>query len=427
MEKVKKKTYKVHSQINKKNWNFSVIIPIYNTEQYLDEAIQSIINQSLSFRENIQLILVNDGSSDSSGIVCKKYLEKYPNNIIYIEQDNSGVSQARNLGMKYASGTYTNFLDSDDYLDINIFREVNNFILNHKDCNVIALNIENFEEAHGSWISKDYFAETKIIDLQKEPEFIHLSSAASFIKTSVAKRHIFNKNLKILEDAQFLYSIFRDNKKCGVISDKYSYWHRVRNANNSATQSICYDETIKSLLNYLFNDLITLYKKKYDKIPKFLQSMFVTELNYYVLSNIHHTNYNATEKKEVIELFSRVIDNVDIDYINTLTFINDYEKKRYKFLKRYPNKLFDPKVYDNYSVDDSTFIAKILKYINRIVLFLPKLLYRFIFYKTIKNINTLQNRISCQEEDINKLKSEIKQLKKIVKSPNEEFNMRKEN
>ena len=85
-------------------YKFSVVIPIYNVEKYLEETIESIINQSIGFEENIQIILVNDGSPDNSEEICLKYKEMYPDNILYIKKENGGVSSARNTGLKKVSG-----------------------------------------------------------------------------------------------------------------------------------------------------------------------------------------------------------------------------------------------------------------------------------------------------------------------------------
>lgn len=95
-------------------FKFSVIIPVYNVENYLEETIQSVIHQTIGFKKNIQIILVNDGSPDDSGKICEKYQREYPDNIVYVEQKNAGVSAARNNGLKYAEGEIINFLDSDD-------------------------------------------------------------------------------------------------------------------------------------------------------------------------------------------------------------------------------------------------------------------------------------------------------------------------
>jgi len=90
----------------KKNFKFSVIIPIYNVEEYLEETINSVINQTIGFEENIQLILINDGSPDNSEEICLKYKELYPDNVIYYKQKNSGVSSARNKGIELAIGEF---------------------------------------------------------------------------------------------------------------------------------------------------------------------------------------------------------------------------------------------------------------------------------------------------------------------------------
>ena len=108
-------------------YKFSVVIPVYNVENYLEDTIGSIINQDIGFEDNIQLILVNDGSSDGSGEICREFEANYPDNIQYYEQANKGVSAARNLGAGYAKGKYINFMDSDDLWSENAFSEVWNF------------------------------------------------------------------------------------------------------------------------------------------------------------------------------------------------------------------------------------------------------------------------------------------------------------
>lgn len=95
----------------KENPLVSIIVPVYNTVEYVEECILSILSQSY---KNIELILVNDGSIDGSGDICKKF-EHLPN-VIYIEQDNNGTTAARKQGVKMAKGEWLLFVDSDDYL-----------------------------------------------------------------------------------------------------------------------------------------------------------------------------------------------------------------------------------------------------------------------------------------------------------------------
>ena len=106
---------------------FSIITAFYNTELYLAECIDSVINQSLDFKKNVQLILVDDGSSDDSTEIALKYRDLYPENIILLSQENKGPSSARNLGLEYATGKYVNFLDSDDKLELNALENVLTF------------------------------------------------------------------------------------------------------------------------------------------------------------------------------------------------------------------------------------------------------------------------------------------------------------
>ena len=101
-------------EISNYQFKFSIIMAVYNVENYLNEAIDSIINQSIGFEENVQLILVDDGSIDKSKDIAKDYESKYPNNIIFLSKENAGQASARNLGLKHAKGKYLNFLDSDE-------------------------------------------------------------------------------------------------------------------------------------------------------------------------------------------------------------------------------------------------------------------------------------------------------------------------
>ena len=95
----------------------SIIIPVYNVENVLNHCIDSILAQTY---DNIEIILVNDGSKDKSGELCDEYARKY-NNVYSFHKDNGGQSSARNLGLLYAKGDYIGFVDSDDYIDKNMY------------------------------------------------------------------------------------------------------------------------------------------------------------------------------------------------------------------------------------------------------------------------------------------------------------------
>ena len=98
----------------------SVIIPVYNVEEFLNECVDSVLDQSINnmeltdgYERNLQILLIDDGSTDESAIIAKKYAEKYEN-VEYIYEENQGLGHARNYGCEFAEGDYIIFLDSDD-------------------------------------------------------------------------------------------------------------------------------------------------------------------------------------------------------------------------------------------------------------------------------------------------------------------------
>ena len=99
----------------------SVIVPFYNVENYIEKCLNSLVNQTL---EEIQIILVNDGSKDKSVDIVKDFLNRYPEKILYLEKENGGLSDARNFGIPYAKGEYIAFLDSDDYVEKDIYENM---------------------------------------------------------------------------------------------------------------------------------------------------------------------------------------------------------------------------------------------------------------------------------------------------------------
>lgn len=100
----------------------TVIVPVYNIEKYLAQCLDSLFNQT---HKNIEVILVNDGSTDNSINIINKYKEKN-SNLVYLEQDNKGVSEARNLALKHAKGEYVLYIDSDDYIEEDMIESLYN-------------------------------------------------------------------------------------------------------------------------------------------------------------------------------------------------------------------------------------------------------------------------------------------------------------
>ncbi|MBQ3494323.1 MAG: glycosyltransferase [Clostridia bacterium] len=113
-----------------KNYKLSVVVPVFNTEEFLDECILSVVNQDYA---NWEMLLVDDGSSDKSLEICKKYEQQYPGKIFAFGTSNKGVSHARNVALEKMTGDYVVFLDSDDYIKYNTFFSDINKTVNQKE------------------------------------------------------------------------------------------------------------------------------------------------------------------------------------------------------------------------------------------------------------------------------------------------------
>lgn len=119
----------------------SIIIPVYNTEKHLKKCFDSIINQNNS---EIEVVVVNDGSTDNSEVIIKEYISKYKDVFTYYKKDNTGVSDTRNFGVEKASGKYIMFLDSDDYIDKKLYDNINKYI--DEDIELIKYKMQRVDE-----------------------------------------------------------------------------------------------------------------------------------------------------------------------------------------------------------------------------------------------------------------------------------------
>ena len=264
----------------KNKYIFSVIMPIYNTEKYLRDSIDSVINQSIGFTDNIQLILVNDGSTDSSHSICLEYKSRFPENIIYIRQENLGAAQARNAGIPFIAGSYVNFFDSDDIWNEDAFEKAYAFFIKHKDSTDVVSCVQNlFEAKSGAHVLNDKFKEgSRIIDIHDTPHYIQLSTTSSFITATTAARHRFDPQLSIGEDAKFITEVILEKENYGVLADA-QYNIRKRIARDSVTQNPPVTKYTKTIDNY-YKYLPELSTEKYGKIIPYIQYVMINGLKH---------------------------------------------------------------------------------------------------------------------------------------------------
>ena len=207
---------------------FSIVTAVYNVEKYLEECIESVIGQDYDLSK-VQMILVDDGSTDGSGAICDSYAERYPQLVRAVHKKNGGVSSARNEGLRLAEGEYVNFLDPDDMLSGNSLKEAERFLLRHgEEVDMAAMPVYFFGARKGEHpLNYKFKKGSRVIDLAEELDAaqVHLNSA--FTKRSALKDIRFDECLKWSEDEKVCLQALRRRQKLGVIAGA-SYHYRKR-------------------------------------------------------------------------------------------------------------------------------------------------------------------------------------------------------
>lgn len=330
-------TEKKEENVESRNFAFSVVMAIYNVEEYLNESIDSIINQSLDFKRHIQLILVNDGSRDSSLKIALDYQKEYPNNITVIDKENGGVASARNIGLELAEGDYINFMDSDDRISPNAFEEVYNFFKKHDsdDYDMVSIPVFFFDSRTGPHYLNYKFEESKedIVDLKETPDFYQIYSHSVFIKKEAVGENRFDSRLINMEDALFVNKIMLNKMKYGLVKNT-SYLYRKRYGDGSilakASQNKDYFTT---RLKYLYMELIDYYNENLGYLPEFIQNIFIYDLRFMVEIEDIDEILDEGEKVEFWSYMSEILSHIDEKLIENHRSAPIYAKSFLLYIK----------------------------------------------------------------------------------------------
>lgn len=329
---------------NEHKFLFSVIMPIYNVEDYIEEAILSLVNQTIGF-DKIQIIMINDGSPDNSEAVCLKYKEQYPDNIVYKKIPNGGVSNARNTAFQYVDAKYITFLDPDDKWELSSFENAYKFFEEHYDeIDVLASRIKFFEGCN-YFHSLDYKFQngTRIFDLENKEELFSIQPTAktTFIKSDALGDIRFDSRLKIGEEFVFINKIMLKKKKLGLICESL-YFYRRRNQGDSSSSNRILDKSfyINSLV-YYHMELMKYCEEMYGEVILYVQSMIAYDLFWRIGYDHYLKVLDEKEQREYFELAKILLGKID-DYI---LLNNPKHKTMYKrneaFKIKYGKELFE--------------------------------------------------------------------------------------
>ncbi len=295
-------------------YKISVVIPVYNCEEYLDSCIESLMKQTMPCRD-FQVVYVNDGSSDNGGEICRLHSEKYPN-VTYFEKENGGVSSARNKGMELAEGKYIVFLDADDTLSKETLQTLYGFFEKHYDeTDLVTYKIIPYWEDKRFALHPRYniLKETGIYDLTDETYcYIAQTTMNICVKNRRENNILFDTALKFHEDQKFCYDVLKEKMTLGYCAEpEYLYLRRP----GSATSS-------RSYAYYIFEDTMAMWEEMFGEykgfVPPYLQALFLNDINWKSVQDIllpyHYPEAEFNKAVErIISLIKRIDDSVIIN------------------------------------------------------------------------------------------------------------------
>lgn len=244
----------------------SIIIPVYNVEKYLPECIESVLHQTY---KNLQIILVDDGSTDSSGSICERYSEE-DDRIFVLHKKNGGLSDARNAGLSRATGEYIYYLDSDDFLEPNTIRILLD-CMHRTQANIILSNYY-YQYADNEKAAETVFREEVVLNNRDAMKALIEGNIQTFawgklISSEIAKKYLFPKD-RLFEDHYWTHFVIGDADRIAIVPQALVYYRQRQD-------SISYTFTLKRLdvldgwmnrkafLEQNYPELVELCEKRY--------------------------------------------------------------------------------------------------------------------------------------------------------------------
>ncbi len=307
----------------------SIIIPVYNVEHYLEECIQSVLNQDF---KNLEIILINDGSTDKSGDICDSFAQNKNYISVIHQKENFGVSVSRNAGLEAAKGKYSIFLDSDDYLYENTLSGLAKLINEKPQTDVFIGKFSVNPEMNREFCFENIFNKEKLINNETDDLIPHIKRNRNFysmcwyyiIKLDFIKRNnlYFSPQVRIFEDTEFVTRMLCLGRKFSFY-DELFYCYNIRPG--SLGQSISEDDSLSGLI--VVNNLCKLLKNNdIENVTKdFIYSKIKFVLNFLtpcmIINNrktLHRLSIVISNNLENLSILNKISQGFDLYFfINT--------------------------------------------------------------------------------------------------------------
>lgn len=304
------------------NKKISVIVPVYNAQETIEKCINSILLQTYT---NLEVIIVNDGSQDKSDEICKK-IASTDKRIKYYSKNNTGVSDTRNFGLKESTGDYIAFVDSDDFLDKDMYEVMINEI---QDSDILICNYSLFNKEYQKIEKKTFFNNSSYSSLSEMIKNIDSNDMNRYFNppwNKLINRNLINKNLIIFdnnlslgEDLIFNLTVMKEAKRIKTINKKLYNYMLTLNGLNQKKRNL--DKYMNNSI-YLINELL-----KISQQVEGVDNILINEIR-----NILLTMTNNYEEKD----FDKFLQNISEKVIDTINYKNlNIKNKFVSILLRY--------------------------------------------------------------------------------------------
>lgn len=313
--------------------DISVIIPVYNQESEIERSILDLLRGQTALCR-IEILLINDGSADRSGEICRRLADKFPE-IQYFEQENRGVSAARNRGIQNAKGKYLFYMDADDRLERGTLGRVKRFFDTvEQETDLVTYRIDTIY--NGKLLKPhfryQYLQESGVYDLQ-DFAYIGQTTMNIAVRNQYGRNVLFDENQTFSEDQQYCCQVLRDKLKMGYCAEGRYLYYRNPNSVSGRLAGACY---VFEQSTAMFEKIFSWYK---GEVPVAFQGLYINDFYWKLCCNMlypHH--YTGTKYEEevgrLLALLRRCSSKVILEHPNI-----DFFEKYYMLRLKGPNTM----------------------------------------------------------------------------------------
>lgn len=309
---------------------FTVLMAVYNVEEYIRGTFKSLLYQEYDF-SRIQVIIVNDGSTDRSGQIAEQFARQH-SNVIYLQQENAGPGAARSKALEYATGEWITVVDPDDILDRSYFSSVADFIERDKKSaadllitNIVVMNGNTASLSDTHPLNFRFRNGDQLISLYEDPNSIQLGATA-FLRRKVLNENSLTYDARIeptFEDAHLLgrYLACTENSVVGIVAGA-KYYYRKRADQSSLVQSGWeVRERYTNVLRFGYLDLFRQVQKRLGYVPEWTQNQVLYDLMWYFKEDAKMNGRTSAMTEDVRPEFLELLSRIFV-YIETNTILN---------------------------------------------------------------------------------------------------------